>query len=80
VFVFLAAAATDRGQVSSLESLFAGNVEHHPAAYAQREPIALPELDISAIMRLSLENALQRGRIQGSDQDDGDGLTGETIA
>jgi hypothetical protein len=40
---------------------------------------ALPELDISGIMGMSLENALQRSSIKGSDQADVDGLTEEII-
>lgn len=40
---------------------------------------ALPELDIGGIMGVSLENALQRSSIKGSDQTDVDGLTEEII-
>jgi hypothetical protein len=39
----------------------------------------LPELDISVIMGVSLEDALQRSSIQGSDQANVDGLTEEII-
>jgi len=42
-------------------------------------PKALPELDISGTMGVSLENALQRSSIQGSDQANVDGLTEEII-
>jgi hypothetical protein len=41
---------------------------------------ALPELDISGIMGVSLENALQRTNVQGGDQADADGLTEGIIA
>jgi hypothetical protein len=41
---------------------------------------ALPELDISGIMGVPLENALQRSSIKGSDQADVDGLTEEISA
>jgi hypothetical protein len=40
----------------------------------------LPELDISGIMGVSLENALQRGGIRGSVQADANGLTEAIIA
>jgi hypothetical protein len=40
----------------------------------------LPELDISGIMGLSLEDALQRSSVQGSDEADVDGLTEVIIA
>jgi hypothetical protein len=40
----------------------------------------LSELDISGIMAVSLENALQHSSIQGSDQADVDSLTEEIIA
>jgi hypothetical protein len=40
----------------------------------------LPELDISGIMGVSLENALQRSSVQGNYQADVDGLTKEIIA
>jgi hypothetical protein len=36
------------------------------------EPKALPELDISGMVAVSLENALQHSSIQGSDQADVD--------
>jgi hypothetical protein len=46
---------------------------------AQSEPKALPELEFSGIMGLSLEDALQRSSIQGSDQADVEGLTEEIV-
>jgi hypothetical protein len=44
------------------------------------EPEALPELDISGIMGVSQENALQRSSVQGREQANVGGLTEEIIA
>jgi hypothetical protein len=41
---------------------------------------ALPQLDVSGIMGVPLENALQRSSIKGNDQADVDGLTEEISA
>jgi hypothetical protein len=57
-----------------------GGCSHNRMLRAFSEPEALPEPDISGIMEVSLENALQRSSNQGSDQSDVDGLTEEVIA
>jgi hypothetical protein len=44
------------------------------------EPKALPELDISGIMGVSLENVIQRSSTQGSNQVDVDGLAENIFA
>ena len=48
--------------------------------HAESEPNALPELHISGIMRVSLENALSRSSLQASDRASVDGLAFDDTA